>query len=102
MSSEITERDIDSAVSRAGDGGWVMKDSVPNDADLRHASRVQMRFGKHKGKSLGWIAAYDPEYLRWLSNKKLELPCLRKAVPLVGGQMDRKPIPAEYLKGAAT
>lgn len=60
-----------------------MNKRTEDEYDLAHARKVQMRFGKHAGMSLGWIADNDPQYMRWLSGAKLQLPCLRNAVPIV-------------------
>jgi hypothetical protein len=49
----------------------------------REAESVIVPFGKHKGRSLGWIAANDLLYLDWLIEAKLRAPTLRAAIETV-------------------
>jgi hypothetical protein len=49
----------------------------------REAASVLVPFGKHKGRSLGWIAQNDLLYLDWLVDVKVRSPTLRAAVETV-------------------
>ncbi len=58
---------------------------------MKHDPRLaSMQIGKHRGKTLGWLADNYPSYLRWYANRR---PADRfiKAAEQVVNEMDGKP-----------
>lgn len=51
---------------------------------------IQVRFGKHKGKTLGQIMSEAPDYIEWLAKNAKELP-MRKACSMILNNKDSKP-----------
>lgn len=44
---------------------------------------VLVPFGKHRGRSLGWIAENDLKYLDWLIDAEVRSPSLKSAIEAV-------------------
>lgn len=52
------------------------------------SSGIKMPFGKHKGRTLSWIAWNDPNYLAWLRDEADLRQPLRSAVDDLANWMD--------------
>lgn len=64
---------------------WVASRHKALPAPTRHepaACSITMPFGKFRGRSMGWLAQYQPSYLRWCS-EELDDEFLRDAAETV-------------------
>jgi len=50
---------------------------------VQEAEKIQMPFGKYKGKSLGAIADEDVLYLDWLLGETIKWETLRTAIGVI-------------------